>query len=181
MNPHPPTVQPIRTKRLLLRPLTADDAPALVLLTNDVSIARMMATIPHPFEFADALALISEYMNLARQGTGAGLAIVKPGRDAFLLGVISYSFMAPRADMGFWLGAKHRGRGYAEEAVRAVIEIVMSRGDIGYITAGAYHDNLESIGLQTKIGFIRTGVSRRLNRFRGTATDHIDMVYSRPR
>ncbi len=150
------------------------------MLTNDVSIARMMATIPHPFEFADALALIGEYMIWHGRVPAPALPSSSRAGD---IPARRYQLQlhGTACRHGVLAGAKHRGRGYAEEAVRAVIEMVMSRSDIGYITAGAYHDNLESIGLQTRIGFIRTGVSKRLNRFRGEPTDHVDMVYFRDR
>ena len=49
----------IETRRLLLRPLTMDDAGALAKLINDREIARMLARVPHPYGLADARAFIS--------------------------------------------------------------------------------------------------------------------------
>ncbi len=169
----------IQTPRLLLRSLSFEDAKQLAQLTNDVAIARMMATIPHPFGFGDALAVLGEYEELARQGTGAGLAITKISGRGTIMGVVSYSLMAPRADIGFWLGSQHRGKGYAKEAVTAIVNHVMGRPDVAYITAGAFADNTASLALQESLGFEKTGQSKRLNRFRGGPTDHIDMVYRR--
>jgi len=39
----------IRTKRLVLRELTLEDAPAFSKLAGDYDIAKMTGSIPHPF------------------------------------------------------------------------------------------------------------------------------------
>lgn len=172
----PPPV--ITTKRLMLRPLSFDDADGLVRVTNDVSIARMMATTPYPFQFGDALALIRDYSNALSRGEGAGLAITRAGKEP-MIGVISYSLLPPRADIGFWIGTNSRGKGYAGEAIRAILRHLFGISHIEYVTAGAFADNEKSLALQNKMGFKENGRSKRLNYYRNAPTDHVDMIIHR--
>ncbi len=50
-----PVFEPLATERLLLRPLRAEDAPAVHRLVNDWEVVRMLSQLPFPYprELAD--------------------------------------------------------------------------------------------------------------------------------
>jgi RimJ/RimL family protein N-acetyltransferase len=60
---------PFETRRLVLRPVTANDADALQAMYNDWQVARWLSRLPWPFTFsfactmaADAVALNKPYL-----------------------------------------------------------------------------------------------------------------------
>ncbi|MEO9789893.1 MAG: GNAT family N-acetyltransferase [Aurantimonas coralicida] len=107
----------IETRRLLLRPLTMDDAGALAKLINDREIARMLARVPHPYGLADARAFISDHapetvfaLCLKDVGDLVGCCSLKP------------ESVPGRFDIGYWVGRRFWGKGLATEAAQAVID-----------------------------------------------------------
>ncbi|MCC6887392.1 MAG: GNAT family N-acetyltransferase [Hyphomicrobiales bacterium] len=146
--------QPVlRTKRLILRAPRADDATALALLINDRRIAENTTRIPHPYARSDALRFIE-----AAAG-GRELSFLVTLADETLIGGCGIaSLRAEGPEIGYWIGVRHWGRGYATEAARAVIDHAF--GDRGYreLLAGARVSNPASRRVLEKCGFQWTGV-----------------------
>ena len=63
---------------------------------------------------------------------------------------------APRAglelEVGYALGAAHRGRGYATEALRALLDHAFATLGVGRVVAGTGADNAPSIALLRRVG-----------------------------
>ena len=61
------------------------------------------------------------------------------------------------AEIGYGICDKHQGNGYATEAVGAVMDWALSQSGVKCVLAEAENDNIASIRVLEKCGFIRTG------------------------
>jgi RimJ/RimL family protein N-acetyltransferase len=62
-----------------------------------------------------------------------------------------------RVEIGYHVQAGHRRRGYAAEAVQALLEWAFGHPEVEEVMAEAAADNGASIGLLEKLGFSRVG------------------------
>jgi [ribosomal protein S5]-alanine N-acetyltransferase len=107
----------LATERLLLRPFTLDDAPAVQRLVAAYEIAENTLLIPHPYPEGAAAEWISK---LGTRPDNHVFAIVLEGD---VVGAIGLEVQRDhgRGEIGYWLGVPYWGRGYMTEAVRAVL------------------------------------------------------------
>ncbi len=75
------------------------------------------------------------------------------------------------AELGYSLLSAHRGRGYATEATRAIVEAAFTTSDIARVDACCVPDNAPSRRLLARLGFAHTKVERNGAVVRGTAVD----------
>ncbi len=142
----------LETERLMLRAPRLADAKAIACLANDRRVAENTARIPHPYGLDDAEQFIA---GVNRQQGEATFAIVLSGEVIGMCGV------EPRegsAEIGYWIGVPHWNRGYATEAVRAVIDHAFSELDYEALQSGARVSNPASRRVLEKCGFQWTGV-----------------------
>jgi RimJ/RimL family protein N-acetyltransferase len=141
---------------LLLDELRASDETAIVEYCKDPVFERFL-TIPWPYRVGDAEYFVREYVP---QGwaDGSELTWALRGLDAAFLGVIGLRL--PTSDLGFWLGAPHRGHGYMPAAVRLVTDWAFSTGFSGFteIHWQCIMGNTASLAVARKTGFTYTGV-----------------------
>jgi RimJ/RimL family protein N-acetyltransferase len=144
----------LETERLVLRAPRLEDAKTVAALANDRRIAENTARIPHPYKLADAKDWIS---------SGGS----KPGEQTFLITLATGPIIGacgldlrdpPHPEIGYWLGVAHWGKGYATEAVRALIDHAFTDLDHEMLNAGARVTNPASRRLLEKCGFQWTGV-----------------------
>jgi [ribosomal protein S5]-alanine N-acetyltransferase len=151
----------LATPRLLLRPLEPADADDLARLANDREIADMTLVIPHPYGLEDAAAFIRNAEERRTAGDAEIVAITRrdPGE---LLGVIGLhpDVVHERAEIGFWIGRPHGGKGYCSEAARGVA--LHAFGDLALhrLFAFTFVENLRSQRVLTKLGMRQEGVMR---------------------
>ena len=142
----------LETERLVLRAPRLADVKAIARLVNDRRIAENTARIPHPYGVADAEQFLTA---VNRQDGEATFAIVLKGE---IIGMCGIEPREAAAELGYWLGVPYWNRGYATEAVRAVIDHAF--GDLGHdaLQAGARVGNPASRRVLEKCGFQWTGV-----------------------
>lgn len=111
--------QPIlRTERLLLRPFTFEDAPAVQRLCNEYEIALNTLLIPHPYPDGLAEQWIASHPADFEHDRSVAFAI----DDGQLAGAVGLMFKGDGlAELGYWIGKPFWNRGYASEAARAVV------------------------------------------------------------
>lgn len=151
----------LQTERLLLRPLSLEDAVRAGELSRDWEIARMTASMPFPQPVIniEGLFLIEQARRpLAKDHL---FAIDLPGEG--LIGVIGAhvrgrDYQSRTVEIGYWVGRPYWGRGYATEAVRAVGKYAGDLG-LGPVVANHYVDNPASGRVLQKAGFAYTGAT----------------------
>jgi len=153
----------LETERLVLRAPRLEDAKAVAQLANDRRIAENTARIPHPYSLVDA----EKFFASVNRGEGETAFLIT--REKLVLGAVGIG-MSEREppEIGYWLGVKFWGHGYATEAVRAVIDHAF--GDLNFeaLAAGARVTNPASRRVLEKCGFQWTGVG--LTRIRALAS-----------
>jgi RimJ/RimL family protein N-acetyltransferase len=108
----------LETKRLVLRAPQLVDAKPVAAIANDRRIAENTARIPHPYRDADAENWIA--------GTNASpdsRTYLVALKDGTIIGSCRLDLdEEPMPDLGYWLGTAYWGKGYATEAVRALVD-----------------------------------------------------------
>ncbi|MFD0985879.1 GNAT family N-acetyltransferase [Methyloligella solikamskensis] len=141
----------LQTSRLILRPLSMGDAGRIALLAGDRDIARMTASIPHPYSEWQA----AEWLKSVAAGEeGTVFAIEAEGR---LIGCTGYRSDdgGETAEIGYWIGKPFWGNGYATEAVSEVISHAFATESFDALIGGHFEDNPASARVLAKLGFKR--------------------------
>lgn len=144
-----------RTKRLMLRPGWAEDAPALFRAIADQAIVRNLASAPWPYRPEDARAFLAT----ERRPGEPTLVILRRSHGApELLGTIGIG-RRPNCELefGYWIARPFWGRGYATEAGRAMLALARDSLRLKTIAAGHFLDNPASGRVLEKLGFCPTG------------------------
>src|SRR4051812_10367091 len=103
----------IHTSHLVLRPLRSEDAPALAAVAGARRVADTTISVPHPFGPAEAEDWISRRIEEAAAGRGLGLAMTLAAGHG-LIGYVGLHHIDREhleAEISFWIGGAHEGRG----------------------------------------------------------------------
>ena len=148
----------LATARLVLRAPRRSDVKAIASFANDRRIAANTARIPHPYGIEDAEQFIAAVNK--REGEACFVIML----ECAPIGVCSVDLREDGPEVGYWLGVPYWGRGFATEAVRALIDHAF--GDLEHETliSSARVTNPASRRVLEKCGFQWTGV--RLSRIR---------------
>lgn len=157
MDPQPT----LQTDRLILRPFTLDDAPAVRRLAGDPAIADTTLNIPHPYEEGMAEAWIETHPQQYEKGEGATFAIVRRA-DGVLLGAIGIHPREAhdRAEIGYWIGKPYWGQGIATEAAGAVLDYGFGALELNRLYAYFFMRNPASGRVMQKLGMKYEGCLR---------------------
>lgn len=152
---------PIRTERLVLRPFREPDAEALFGIFSDPRVMRFMSSTP--WESVDrARQVIARDIAALAEGEYVSLAIERRG-DAKLIGqcvLFKFSETCRRAEIGYSLAASDRGRGFMNEALRALLHYAFERLSLNRIEADIDPRNAASAKSLERLGFVREGLLR---------------------
>ncbi|MGU3539627.1 GNAT family N-acetyltransferase [Methylobacterium sp. A54F] len=143
------------TERLHIAALGPADAEPLRRLTDDPAITGAVDFLPAPFTLRDAEDLIRS----ARRGQDRFLgAWSREAPERPLVGVVGTHLRGAGAiEIGYWIGGAARGRGFAKEAVAAILAQLARRFPARTIVAECRPGNVASWGLLHKLGFHDTG------------------------
>jgi RimJ/RimL family protein N-acetyltransferase len=142
----------VETARLAMRPPTTADADEIALLSADPTLGLMTAAIPKPFTLEDARAFV---LGSARRRRPASMTFsIRRRETGDLIGGIGWSEgQGGEIELGYWLGAEHRGRGLATEAARAVLDAAFEMTAATAATARCRVTNPASRGVLERCGF----------------------------
>jgi RimJ/RimL family protein N-acetyltransferase len=165
----------LRTARLLLRPLTPDDAAHFTrLLGPDPEAVRQMAEIPDPCTEPAARAWIEK-----RVGPGAYVFAIERRADSEFVGIVGFGGPAEMLELGYWIGQPYRRQGFATEAVCRLIAHAVSNG-IERLHADTFPDNPISSRVLSRAGFLPTGIIVRDFPERGGRRELVRHLFTAP-
>ena len=148
----------LRTERLLLRPLSPDDAGWISEEIARPEVQRMLPSVPYPHRRAD-----TDRWLTGRSRWPGNYAITRAGAP---LGVVTTALANGAPELGFWLARYGWGQGIATEAAGAALARHFE-GSTAAIPSGHIIDNLASRRVLLKLGFVDIGILFCESRFRG--------------
>ncbi|HEU4828917.1 MAG TPA: GNAT family N-acetyltransferase [Gemmatimonadales bacterium] len=153
-----PTLQ---TERLVLRPFTMDDADAVTALVGPREIALNTLSIPHPYDRSMAEAWLGTLDDAFERGELLTLAVTLR-EGGTLVGCVGLTINRAhhRAELGYWTGLDHWGRGYCTEAAAAVVRHAFEAMGLHRVIAHHMSRNPASGRVMQKIGMRHEGTLR---------------------
>ncbi|HEY1529685.1 MAG TPA: GNAT family N-acetyltransferase [Galbitalea sp.] len=151
----------LRTARLVLDQPTMDDVDLVTGYCQDPLFEKYMVT-PWPYQRSDAEQYLGTVIPIHWEDDSEYSWALR--LEGELIGLIG--FRTKVRDIGYWLGAPHRGRGYMPEAVSAVVDWVFAR-DSADILWECVPGNISSASVARKAGFTFHGLGPALYATRG--------------
>ena len=147
----------LRTDRLELRPVRDADVDRILQYRNLPEVTRWLLRTE-----VDPAAFRAAWQRAAADPDDHSMAVTL---DGVVIGTVSLDVtdgmgqpgMPPRteAQLGYIFDPAHSGRGYATEAVAAMVAYAFERLELRRITAGCFADNHASVRILEKIGMRR--------------------------
>jgi RimJ/RimL family protein N-acetyltransferase len=147
----------IRTDRLLLRPVTDEDVDRMLEYRNLPEVTRWLLRTE-----VNADAFRSAWRRAADDPRDHSRAVVL---DDVVIGTVSLGVTdgmgqpgmptGTEAELGYTFDPAHGGRGYASEAVAAMVDHAFDVLGVRRITAGCFADNGASVRILEKVGMRR--------------------------
>lgn len=169
--------EPVRTQRLLLRPVRDNDASALVARRNDPEVAAMQDW-PMPFS-ADAA---TQTINALKVMDGPidddwWMLSIANTDDNEIYGdlALKMEWGGRAATVGYTLAREHWGKGYASEALKGLVDWLFDVRGVTRVGASLHPDNLRSAKVLERSGFAFEGHTR--NSFWSNDENSDDWLY----
>jgi [ribosomal protein S5]-alanine N-acetyltransferase len=150
----------LRTERLLLRPFVLEDAAVVQRLAGARDVADTTLTIPHPYLDGMAESWIRTHGEAWQRQERATFAITAPQNGVVGAVALTLRLEHRRAELGYWIGRPFWNRGYATEAVRAVLAFGFEQLDLNRIHASHFTRNPASGRVMMKAGMRLEGTLR---------------------
>jgi len=153
------TLPTIQTDRLTLGPLRAVDIPRIVEYADNPNIAKMLRNLPQPYAEKDAIF----WINLSNQGlVNKTSYIFKVGlkENNEFIGGMGLHIKAPhnKAEVGYWIAEPFWGKGYATEALGALLKFGFEDLELNKIYAVHFIGNPASGKVMINNKMIQEGV-----------------------
>jgi len=170
----------LETPRLWLRWPRLSDAAAIERYCANWEVARWTARIPHPYPKGSAERFVYSAREANSFGRGLTLALAPIHAPAKAIGAISLERRgADRLTLGYALAPEVWGRGYATEAVDAVVRAAFALSHVAEIDASVQVENAASRRVLEKAGFSRVGRAMRGAPARGAMVECDAFTYKR--
>lgn len=144
----------LHTKRLRLDSPALSDRLAVARYCRDPLFETLM-TLPWPYEQRHADFFLHRVVPGGWLSGDELTWAVRENESGPLLGIVGWR--SELSDIGFWLGAPHRGRGLMTEAVIAVTDWLMTDFGRTEIAWECVIGNAASVSVARKAGFTFTG------------------------
>ncbi len=149
----------LQTARLILRPITLEDAPAMFACSCGPEVGPAAGWKPH--ESPEETRQIIQEIFLDKEGI-FGIVRREGGE---LIGSVGLTADPKRENervrmLGYSLGREWWGCGYMTEAARAVVDYGFRTRELDLISAYCYPRNARSRRVLQKLGFIHEGTLR---------------------
>lgn len=155
----------IRTARLRLRPLEAQDEADVLAALNDIDVTGWLAVVPFPYAAED--------FHQFRTQTA------RPGETYAVLDDEGFAgIVGAGRELGYWFAPRAHGKGYATEAARAILAEQLAC-DPADVDSGYFEGNARSANVLQKLGFVEVGRWPKHCRALGQDRPHVQMRLTR--
>lgn len=145
-----------------IRLLNSNDAEALYRITNDPAIATIISFLTYPVagDFA-------ENWIAKNDGNQERIYGIFPSTDDLAGQIGVHLTPEDEIEVGYWMGSAFTGRGFTSRALSLVLKAIKASYPSARIFAECLPDNLPSLRVLEKNGFVRTSApGKRENRIR---------------
>ena len=153
---------PIRTQRLLIRPFQPDDLEAYHARRADPDVARYQDwELPYPMERAEKVVSTMVSMD-GPENDKWWMAIVCDPVSGQVFGDVGaqLSWKGRSAEVGYTFAKAHWGRGYAAEAVEALVRYLFEELNVTRVAGMLHPDNPASAMVLERTGFLFEGETK---------------------
>jgi ribosomal-protein-alanine N-acetyltransferase len=157
----------ISTPRLVLTPLSDEDAERLWPYVSDPEVSRFMSWHAHE-SLAVTKAFIADVCERTRAGTTISWVVSnRDTRETYgLVSLIAImrthrALTYEKAELAYWLGRPFRNCGYGTEACRAALDYAFTTLGLNKVVVAHAAENVPSQRLIERLGFRRVGVEYR--------------------
>jgi len=146
----------LHTPRLILGQLEIGDIPVILKYVDNPKITNNLRNVPHPYYEKDAIF----WLNMVRQGfdsqTDYTFRLGLKETNEFI-GAMSLLPKKPhhKAEAGYWIGEPFWNKGYASEALSAVLKFGFEALELNKIYAMYYDYNPISGKVMVKNGMVK--------------------------
>ena len=162
----------LESERLKLRPVTAGDADDLYDIFSDKQVMRYYDRLPITArEEADELAEMFIECMKKRTMIRWGIEERSSGRLIGTCGFFCFSDLNKKAEMGYELRRDRWGCGYMTEALQMIMAFFYEKTAVNRIEAFVEPQNLGSMGVLKKHGFVNEGTLRQYEMCRNELID----------
>lgn len=158
----------LETARLVLRPFQLSDAADVQRLAGAREVAAGTLTIPHPYPDGAAAAWIAKHVE-AKDPTFA-ITVRDTGELVGCIGLM-VARDDDRAEVGYWIGVPFWGRGYASEALEAILRYGFGELALNRIYAAHFSTNPASGKVMQNAGMQHEGHMRQVHKKWGSYID----------
>jgi len=141
----------IKTERLKLKSPQMDDGVGLTELINDKSVVKWLSDIPFPYTVRHAEEFIERSQEKALKNESYNFMIFK--NNKMIGGIGLTEFRKRSCELGYWLGKKYWGNGFATEAVNGILDFGFNNLERKEIYAAYKLGNEGSKRVLKKCGF----------------------------
>lgn len=165
----------ISLERLILRPFSLEDAPAVQEMAGDRYVAETTLYIPHPYEDGSAEQWINTHLDVFQKDQSLELAIIHREQNV-LVGAISIGINRnfDLGELGYWIGKKYKNNGYCTEAAKGIVKYAFHEMNLNRVFARHLSKNPASGKVMEKLGMKYEGILRQHIKKWGT---YEDLVY----
>jgi RimJ/RimL family protein N-acetyltransferase len=170
---------PIRTERLLLRPLVPGDADALLAYRGRLDVSRYVPF--EPMSRDDILSRIAGQWSRTKltdegQSLTLGAEVAETGELAGDVILMWHSREHAGGEVGYVLNPALGGRGYATEAAQAMLRLGFEGLGLHRIVARIDEDNEPSLRLARRLGMRQEARLIRNEFFKGRWSNEVDFA-----
>lgn len=147
--------------RVYLEGVDRKDAEAIAEYCNDYDIASNVPNMPFPYTIEHALSFVEFAERRCEEGADFHMAVrLEGGELVGMCAIANIDNTNMRAEIGYWIGRRHWGKGYGKEAVRLMLHFAFETLRLNRICAKVIIGNERSIRLLGSVGFEREGTAR---------------------
>lgn len=139
-------ISQIQTKRLILKKPSLEDAEALLLELDNWPVAKWLARLPEPYTLTEAEGWIE---TISHMELNFNLFL----RGALIGGVGLVATDEGDHELGFWLGENYWKKGYAIEAIQALLAHASKNLPGNKVVASCLEGNDASLKILKGLGF----------------------------
>ena len=150
-------------KQIKIRRHKLSDADDIYRNISDKTIYRFTRTIPYPYKKRDAIDFVESTAGLRNKKSAYQFAIAEKITDKVIggIGLMNFDWKNKNAELGYWIGKKYRGKGYAPEAINLILKFGFKELKLNRIWAAAFETNISSIKVLKKTNFKYEGLMRK--------------------